>query len=429
MTDTDILAQPLALPTETLPNRLAKAAMTEGLADADGRATPALTRLYERWAKGGAGLFITGNVIVDGAHLERPGNVILAYQQDSGAIRALQNWSKAARSEGAGLWMQLSHGGRQTPSLVNPKPQAPSAVPLALPGKNFGAPVAMTAGDIGVVVERFAAAAAIAREAGFTGVQAHAAHGYLLSSFLNPRANLRTDEWGGSLENRARFLLAVVKSIRAKAGHDFTLSVKLNSADFQKGGFAPGESIIVAGWLAEAGVDVLEISGGNYEQPRMANMDGLEAADTSGLPATTAAREAYFLDFAVEMQKSVKLPLMVTGGFRTAAAMARAVREDGVAIIGLGRPLVTQPDAPAKLLSGAAEIDRPEARLRVGPGWLGPHSPFATIKAINGFGSMYWYYQQIRRYGAGQDLAPGLGVLSALSAEQKAQAALMKQRR
>jgi hypothetical protein len=181
--------------------------------------------------------------------------------------------------------------------------------------------------------------------------------------------------------------------------------------------------------LAQAGVDVLEISGGNYEQPRMANMDGLEAADTSGLPATTAAREAYFLDFAVEMQKSVKLPLMVTGGFRTAAAMARAVREDGVAIIGLGRPLVTQPDAPAKLLSGAAEIDRPEARLRVGPGWLGPHSPFATIKAINGFGSMYWYYQQIRRYGAGQDLAPGLGVLSALSAEQKAQAALMKQRR
>jgi 2,4-dienoyl-CoA reductase-like NADH-dependent reductase (Old Yellow Enzyme family) len=209
MTDTDILAQPLALPTETLPNRLAKAAMTEGLADADGRATPALARLYERWAKGGAGLLITGNVIVDGAHLERPGNVILAYQQDSGAIRALQNWSKAARSEGAGLWMQLSHGGRQTPALVNPNPQAPSAVPLALPGKNFGSPVAMTVSDIGVVVERFAAAAAIAREAGFTGVQAHAAHGYLLSSFLNPRANLRSDEFGGrqshSRQSRTRF--------------------------------------------------------------------------------------------------------------------------------------------------------------------------------------------------------------------------------
>ena len=399
---------------------------TSPLNSRERRASAALVRLYEAWGAGGSGLLITGNVQIDPRHLERPGNVILAGSQDAEAKAALKRWSQAARAGGAGLWMQLSHAGRQTPSLVNPTPKAPSAIPLALPGKQFGNPIPLTGAEISVLISRFADAAGVARETGFTGVQIHAAHGYLISQFLSPRANIRTDEWGGSLENRARFLLETVRATRAKVGRDFTISVKLNSADFQKGGFAAADSIAVAEWLARDGVDVIEISGGNYEQPRMMLMDGLEKVDLSGLPASTAAREGYFVDFAVEMRKRVKLPLMVTGGFRSAAAMERAVRDDGVALIGIARPMVVQTDAPKRLLAGAAQLDRWEDRLRVGPGIFGPKSPLAMVRAINGFGALYWQYQQLRRIGRGEAPDLKMGVLKALNAEQRDQRAWMK---
>ena len=400
--------------------------MTEGLADTKGRASGPLVRLYEAWSRSGAGLLITGNVQIDRRHLERPGNVVLAGAQDAEAMAALRLWSKTARARGAGLWMQLSHAGRQTPSLVNPTPKAPSAIPLALPGKQFGQPVALTATEISALIAHFAEAAAIARETGFTGVQIHAAHGYLISQFLSPRANIRADEWGGSLENRARFLREIVRAARAKTGRDFTIAVKLNSADFQKGGFTPADSIAVAQWLAQDGVDVIEISGGNYEQPRMVLMDGLEKPDLTGLPASTAAREGYFLDFAIQMRARVEIPLMVTGGFRSAAAMDRAVRDDGIALLGIARPMVVRTDAPQSLLDGALQLDRWEDRLRLGPGIFGPKSPLKTIRAINGFGALYWQYQQLRRIARGQAPDLRMGVFKALTAEQRDQRDWMK---
>jgi 2,4-dienoyl-CoA reductase-like NADH-dependent reductase (Old Yellow Enzyme family) len=418
-------AQPLELPSERLSNRLVKAAMTEGLSDAHGRASDGLVRLYEAWGRGGAGLLISGNVAVDAQHLERPGNVVIAGPQDGEAKAALKRWVGAARAGGAGFWMQLSHAGRQTPALVNPTPKAPSAIPLGLPGKQFGAPVPLTEAEILDIVARFAEASAVAREAGFTGVQIHAAHGYLISQFLSPRANRREDGWGGPLENRARLLLEIVRATRAKLGRDFTISVKLNSADFQKGGFAPSESLTVAEWLARESVDVIEISGGNYEQPRMMRLDGLDKPDLTGLPASTAAREAYFLDFAMRMREQVKVPLMVTGGFRSAAAMNEAVGE-GIALIGLARPMVVQTDAPRRLLEGAAGLERYEERLRLGPGLLGPKSPLITIRALNGFGALYWQYQQLRRIARGQEPNLRTGLLKALGAEQRDQAAWMR---
>ncbi|MDX2238087.1 MAG: NADH:flavin oxidoreductase/NADH oxidase family protein [Hyphomonadaceae bacterium] len=422
----ETLRQPLALPAETLPNRIAKAAMTEGLADARGLPTPGLERLYDAWARGGAGLLITGNVIVDRDHLERPGNVIADRPADAETVARWTAWAKAARGRGAGAWVQINHAGRQTQAMVNPAPKAPSAVPLGLPGKNFAPPVALTEDEILDLIARFANAAWLAREAGFSGAQIHAAHGYLISQFLSPRSNRRTDSWGGSLQNRARFLIETVRAARAKVGRDFTLSVKLNSADFQKGGFAAQDSLAVAARLAEEGVDVLEISGGTYEQPRMAGMEGIEKLNTEGMPASTAAREAYFLDFATEMRKRAALPLMVTGGFRTADAMARAITEDGVAIIGIARPMCVDPLAPAKILSGAAALDKWEEKLRLGPGWLGPRSPIRMIKAINGFGALYWYYQQLRRLAVGAAPDEALSLMRALKLEQEAQAAMLK---
>ncbi|MBY0566855.1 MAG: NADH:flavin oxidoreductase/NADH oxidase family protein [Hyphomonadaceae bacterium] len=425
---TPAFAAPLQLPSETLPNRLAKAAMTEGMSDPQGRPSDDLVRLYEKWGRGGAGLLISGNVPVDAHHLERPGNVIIAGVQDDAAKAALRRLAQAARSGGAGFWVQLSHAGRQTPALVNPTPKAPSAVPLALPGKLYGVPVALTGVEIRAIIQAFADAAAVCREAGCTGVQIHGAHGYLISQFLSPLANKREDEWGGSLENRARLLLEIVRTTRAAVGRDFTLAVKLNSADFQRGGFAPGESMQVAQWLEAEGVDLLEVSGGNYEQPRMMKMEGLEAADLSGLPPSTAAREAYFLDFAVELRKQVKTPLMVTGGMRSAAAMNEAIERDGVALIGIGRPMVVDPDAPQRLLEGAASLDRYEERLRLGPGFFSPRSSSKTMRALNGFGALYWQYQQLRRIGRGQAADMRLGLLKALMAERREQEAWMARR-
>lgn len=417
------LSQPLSLPNGAiLPNRMAKAAMTEGLADPRGYPSAELECLYRQWANSGCGLLITGNVMVDRQHLERPGNVVIDRLPDADMRRALARWASAAQANGAKIWMQISHAGRQTSAIVNPHPKAPSAVALALPGKQFGIPVAMTEVDIQETIGRFAQAAEAAQNAGFDGVQIHAAHGYLLSAFLNPRANQRDDRWGGSLQNRARLLLDVLKTVRARTGPTFTIAVKLNSADFQKGGLSFSDSTQVAKWLTEGGIDLIEISGGNYEQPRMMDMDGMEKPDTSALPASTAAREAYFVDFASEMQRQVRVPLMVTGGFRSAAAMANAITDAGVAVIGLGRPLCVDTQSVCQLLAGhKLTLDRWENQLRLGPGWLGQHSPFGLIKLLNGFGATYWYYQQFRKMGLGQPPNLKLGVLSALLSELREQ--------
>src|SRR5271165_825617 len=245
------LLDPLTLPSGlTLPNRLAKAALTEGLAGS-GRPNRDLQTLYRRWASTGVGLFITGNVQNDRHHIERPGNVIIDRRPDAAMHAALKDWAEAAKSSGGKIVMQISHAGRQTPARVNKRPKAPSAVPLRLPGRQFGEPVELSAEEIGEIPGRFVLAAEAAREAGFDGVQLHAAHGYLLSEFLSPLANRREDQWGGSLENRARLLLDSVRAVRAALGKDFTLSVKLNSSDFQKGGFLFEESLTVAGWMKE----------------------------------------------------------------------------------------------------------------------------------------------------------------------------------
>ena len=357
-----LLAQPLTLPSgERLPNRLAKAAMTEGLAHPSGRASEGLVRLYDRWARGGCGLLVTGNVQIDRLHLERAGNVVIDGPPAADAMAALRAWVKAARSGGAGFWMQICHAGRQTPRAVNRRPKAPSAIAVDLPGRQFGMPTALAEEEILQIIQRLVTAAVAARDAGFTGAQLHSAHGYLLSQFLSPRANVRRDRWGGSLENRARMLLAIVEQTRAAVGRDFTLSVKLNSADFQRGGFSAEDSLRVVDWLASAGVDLVEVSGGTYEQPRMMDMDGLERPDMNGLTASTAAREGYFVQFARAMQERVSIPLMVTGGFRTAEGMARALEVDRVSLIGLARPLCTDLDGPRRLLSEGVRSTAPRS--------------------------------------------------------------------
>ena len=395
-----MLGTSLTLPCgATLPNRLAKAAMTEGLADIYGRPTPELGRLYGIWSDGGAGLHISGNIQIDADHLERPGNVIIDTAPYEEMIAALKRWTAAATRGGNHFWAQISHAGRQTMKAVNPKPKAPSAVKLGLPGGQFGTPVPLSEEEILNLIGRFGQAARICKETGFTGVQIHAAHGYLISQFLSPRSNLRDDRWGGSLENRARFLLFTVNTVRQLVGPEFPVSVKLNSADFQRGGFAFEDSLQVARWLQDAGVDLIEISGGTYEQPKLLGIEGLEAEEPQAVAESTLAREAYFVDFAKAMKNELTVPLMLTGGFRSKSAMEQAIKSGATDVIGIGRPMCTMTDAPKRLLGGMAILPKFESQLKLFPDWLSVLRKVKMLRGIEGFATQYWYYAQLYALG------------------------------
>jgi len=414
------LSSPLALPCgATLPNRIAKAAMTEGMATPDGVPTAELERLYGLWSDGGAGMLLSGNIQIDRDHLERPGNVVIDHPADEAMMAALTSWAQAATRNGNHFWAQISHAGRQTQSNVNKHPKAPSAVKLGLPGGQFGEPVALTIEEIEELVDRFALAAKTCQAAGFTGAQIHAAHGYLLSSFLSPRSNQRSDEYGGSLENRARFLLAAVAKTRAAVGPDFAISVKLNSADFQKGGFNFEDSLQVVRWLEESSVDLVEISGGTYEQPALMGADGIEEKEEQNVAPSTKAREAYFVDFAKAMQAAVKVPLMVTGGFRTRAAMESALASGAADLIGLGRPMCVMTDAPKRLLEDLEALPRFEDELRLIPDWLGFLMRIQMVKAVASFAVIYWFYEQLENLGKSGKTDPNLGVFKAFQALEK----------
>ena len=403
-----------------IPNRLCKAAMTEGLASPQGEPTEALERLYGIWSDGGAGLLLSGNVQIDGDHLERPGNVIIDGEPSVAMQRALSGWAAAGTRRGNHFWAQISHAGRQCQKIVNPQPKAPSAVKLGLPGGQFGEPQPMTEEDIEAVITGFARCAKVVIDAGFTGVQLHAAHGYLLSQFLSPRSNQRHDQWGGSLENRARLLLASVSRVRATVGPNIPISVKLNSADFQRGGFDFDESLQVAKWLEQATVDLIEISGGTYEQPRLLNLDGMEPVEEQSVAASTRAREAYFVDFAEAMHKEVSIPLMVTGGLRRLDAMKLALESGAADMIGIGRPMCVMTDAPAQLLAGIKELPRFEDTLSLLPKALRFLNGIKMVRTVGAFATQYWFYEQIAALGHQGDTLDGLGVFAATKAQTKA---------
>jgi 2,4-dienoyl-CoA reductase-like NADH-dependent reductase (Old Yellow Enzyme family) len=285
---------------------------------------------------------ITGNVMIDQAHLEGTRNVAVKPESD---IDRFRDWAEAGTTHGNHLWMQLNHPGRQTPRHINPSPGAPSAVEpvnLLRRAKAFGKPHAMDEAEIGQVIRSFASAAAFAKTAGFTGVQVHGAHGYLVSQFLSPLTNQRSDRWGGSLENRARFARTVLGEIRKAVGDDFPIGIKLNSADFQRGGFTEQELMRVLGMLQEDGIDLVEISGGSYESRVM--LDKVENT-----------REAFFLEYAKKARTEVDIPMMVTGGFRARSIMEDALSSGALDVVGMARPFTNNPNVARDLLDGRTE--------------------------------------------------------------------------
>ena len=425
----DVLSKSLSLPCGAeLSNRLAKASMTEGLGDSMNCATERHVRLYQRWARGGAGLLLSGNVQVDRTHLERPGNIAV---DSNGGLTALRAMAQAGTCAGNHFWMQINHPGRQTPASINATPLAPSAVALPTTEVGCGQPVAMTELQILDLIRRFVHVASVARDVGFTGVQIHAAHGYLMSQFLSPLSNLRTDAWGGVLENRARCLLEIVRATRKAVGNDFPLSVKLNSSDFQKSGFSDEESMQVVRWLAEASVDLIEISGGNYEQMQMIGRGDSQLAPVQaaarGIADSTWLREAYFLEYAARVRPIADVPLMITGGFRSRAAMVAALESDQLDVVGLARPLCADPEICAKLLTGeATEAPSPERSIVLDRASIGAEVSDVVFKIMASYAPVAWCYVQLFRLGDGEDPVFNVTPLEALrSYEAKDQEILL----
>lgn len=371
---------------QTVKNRLVKSAMSEQLGTSNHQPKPGLAKLYRRWAQGGIGLSMTGNIMIDRTALGEPKNVVLDEQSD---LAEFKRWAAAGKQHGAHIWPQLNHPGKQIPNFICDEPVAPSAISLGKQlSKGFNTPRALTEAEIIGIIKKFATSARLSKAAGFTGVQIHGAHGYLVSQFLSSRHNQRDDQWGGSLANRMRFVLEVYRAMRKAVGDDFPIGIKLNSADFMKGGFTEEESMQVVKTLADAGIDLIEISGGTYESPTM--MSGK-------VKQSTIEREAYFLDYMEKVRKLVKTPLVVTGGFRSARAMNQALQTGATDFIGIARTTAIDPDFPQKVLSNHAH------GMPLTP-------PTTGNKGVDSAGMLgiTWYEHQLWRMAKGKNPKPNL---------------------
>lgn len=386
---------PLVLPCgATLPNRLAKAAMEENMADVGQVPGPTLLRLYKNWAEGGTGLLITGNVMVDGRAMTGPGGVVLDKHSEIAPFRA---WANAAKHNNTQVWMQLNHPGRQVYAAMGGDVLSPSDVAIDL-GKHshlFSKPRAMTQQDIEQLIQRFADSALKAEQAGFDGVQIHAAHGYLISQFLSPLTNKRKDKYGGSIENRMRLLIEVIKAVRAQVAPTFAVAVKINSADFQRGGFDADDAKVVVSAMNELAVDLVELSGGSYESPAMQG---------STADGRTLQREAYFLDFAKEIARIATMPIMTTGGVRR-LAVAEDVLAQGIDVVGMGTALAMNPALPNNWKNDST---------------LSAHNPVVRWKdkTLSAVATMAVIKRQLQRMGQGKSPKPNASPIFSLISDR-----------
>ena len=388
------IASPFTLPNGSiLKNRIAKSAMSENIGTISNAPSKTLINAYKVWAKGNPGLLITGNVMIDSRALGEPRNVVV---EDYTHFDLLKAWAKTVEGTGVHLWPQLNHPGRQAFKPINREIVAPSAVPLKMRGasKIFKLARPLTEEEIFDIIKRFGKSARIMKEAGFTGCQIHGAHGYLVSQFLSPISNTRKDQWGGSLKNRAQFLLEVYREIRSQVGPNYPVGIKINSADFQRGGFTESESVEVIQFLSNEGIDLIEISGGTYEKPTMVK---------GNRKKSTIEREAYFLDYVEKARKITDKPLLLTGGFRSVQIMEDALIERKLDLIGLGRPFCLYPNLAQDIFDGKETIFKTPI-------------PTIGIKFLDKIGGVElpWYELQIQRLGKGKNPKPNLAAIWAL---------------
>jgi len=375
-----------------LKNRITKSAMSENFGTRYHAPSKGLINAYKVWAKGNPGLLITGNVMVDSMALGEARNVVVEDYKD---FELLKEWARTVKGTGVHLWPQINHPGRQALAAINRETVGPSAISLNIGrvAKMFQLPTALSEEAIWKIIKRFGNTARIMKEAGFTGCQIHGAHGYLVSQFLSPNSNIRTDQWGGSLNNRARFVLEIYREIRRQVGSDYPIGIKINSADFQRGGFSEEESMQVISLLGNEGIDLIEISGGTYERPAMITGDRKKS---------TLSREAYFLDYIEKARKVINTPLMLTGGFRSVSVMEKALQDGDLDIVGLARPFCLYPNLANQIFDDSVEH------------FVTP-IPQIGIKFLDKLGGVElpWYELQIQRIGKGE--SPKTNLLAVLA--------------
>ena len=339
----NLLFTPITLPNgTTIKNRFFKSAMSEGMGTKNFQPKKNITTLYKRWAEGGTGLIITGNIMVDPKGTAEPGNIV--FDKNSN-MEILKNWAKQGQQHGAKIMVQLNHPGKQVPKTITKETVAPSTVPLGNGlNKLFSTPRALTTNEVEELVQKFVTSAKITKEAGFSGVQIHAAHGYLISQFLSPHNNRRTDKYGGSLENRMRFLKEIYLGMREELGKDFTIGIKINSTDFKEDGLTEEDSLKTIVELANLGLDFVEISGGTYERPAM-------------MGATSkSTNQVFFAEYSKKLKQKIDIPVVVTGGIRSINAMNTLFNDNTTDFIGIARPLTIDPNIPNKIKQGTYTI-------------------------------------------------------------------------
>ena len=339
----NLLFTPITLPNgTTIKNRFFKSAMSEGMGTRDFQPKKNIATLYKRWAEGGTGLIITGNIMVDPKGTAEPGNIV--FDKNSN-MEILKEWAKQGQQHGAKVMVQLNHPGKQAPKTVSKQTVAPSAVPLGNGlNKLFSTPRALTTSEVEELVQKFVTSAKVAKEAGLSGVQIHAAHGYLISQFLSPHDNRRTDKYGGSLENRMRFLKEIYLGMREELGKDFTIGIKINSTDFKEDGLTEEDSLKTIIELANLGLDFVEISGGTYERPAM-------------MGATSkSTNQVFFAEYSKKLKQKIEIPVVVTGGIRSINAMNTLLNDNTTDFIGIARPLTIDPNIPNKIKQGTYTI-------------------------------------------------------------------------
>ncbi len=334
------LFEPITIGSLTLENRTVRSATWMGMADAEGGCTPRLVDTLAALARGGVGLIVTGGAMVDGASRFAPG----ALCGDRDALEpGLAAMVQAVHDVGGRIALQIAHSGLQAAAeLTGQEPVGPS--PMMTQQGPLGR--ALTAGEIDEIVEAFGAAARRAVRAGFDAIQVHAAHGYLLSEFLSPWFNHRTDDYGGALENRARLLLQVVRRVRQETGDGYPILVKINAEDRLPEGFGVSDMLTVCGWLQEAGVDAIELSGGTT----LALMQG----EPQNSYARAGDPAVYWRDAAEQFKARVSLPLILVGGIRSLATAETLLAEGVCDCVAMSRPLIREPDLVARWRSGDA---------------------------------------------------------------------------
>ena len=322
----------------TLRNRMVRSATWEGMCDPDGRPTEKLTEFYRQLALGGVGLLITGYTFVTPEGKQLPGK--MGIHTDDFA-EAYKKMTSAIHEAGGAVAVQLVHAGGQTDSSnAGRQPLAPSAVKV---DQFPEMPAELTLDEIDTIVEAFAKGAQRAKEWGFDAVQLHGAHGYLINQFLSPLTNQRSDEYGGSITNRSRFVIEVYKKVREAVGDDYPVLIKLNASDNLEGGLSIDDAMFAAQQLSELGIDAIEVSAGTPasgdESPARAKINKPE-------------KEAYHLVQARQIKSAVSCPVMVVGGMRSWEVAENAVAEEGLDYISMARPLIREPGLPERWRSG-----------------------------------------------------------------------------